>query len=181
MSGTTTTPTRERALALLGQGVGPDMVASALGVSVSAISQLLSQSEFAAQVADLRFRTLAKHNEIDQKIEKLEEMLLDKLENVLPYLTDPMKLVAAFTRINAAKRRGLSAPEAIHQQNVVVSLNIPSIVVNQFTRQEITVNANNQVVKAGAQDLVTIQSGKMNSLLSLKLPLVERSNNVPSP
>ncbi len=164
-----TTSTKERALSLLGQGCGPEVVASALGVSVSAISQLLSDETFAARVAEERFKTLAAHNETDRRIAKIEDMLLERLENVLPYLTDPMKLVAAFTRINAAKRRGSAAPEMIHSQNVVVSLTIPSIVVNRhtaITNQNITVNALNQVVKAGNQDLVTVQSGNMEKLLA---------------
>ena len=161
-----TTSTKDRALSLLGQGCGPEVVASALGVSVSAISQHLSDPEFAAQVAELRFKTLAAHNETDQRIQKIEDMLLERLENVLPYLTDPMKLVAAFTRINAAKRRGAAAPEMLHTQNVVVALTIPSVVINKHTvNNNITVNALNQVVRAGTQDLVTIQSGTMEKLL----------------
>ena len=163
---TTTSPTEERALSLLGQGCGPELVASAIGVSVSRISQLLSTPEFAERVAELRFASLAKHNERDQKADRIEDMLLDKLENIIPFITDPMKLVAAYTRINAAKRRGSSSPEAITAQTQVVSLNIPAVVINQHVKQDITVNINNQVIKAGNQDLVTVQSSNMEKLLA---------------
>lgn len=163
---TTTTTTEDRALSLLGQGCGPELVASAIGVSVSRISQLLSTPEFAERVAALRFASLARHNERDQRADRIEDLLLEKLENVIPYITDPMKLVAAYTRINAAKRRGSSSPEAITAQTQVVSLNIPSVVINQHVKQDITVNINNQVIKAGTQDLITVQSSNMESLLA---------------
>lgn len=176
---TTTSTTEERALSLLGQGCGPELVASAIGVSVSRISQLLSTPEFAERVAELRFASLAKHNERDQRADRIEDMLLERLENVLPYITDPMKLVAAYTRINAAKRRGSSSPEAITAQTQVVSLNIPAIVINQHIKQDITVNLNNQVIKAGNQDLVTVQSANMEGLLSRsKIPRITHPNEV---
>ena len=162
----TTTTTEDRALSLLGQGCGPELVASAIGVSVSRISQLLSTPEFAERVADLRFASLARHNERDQRADRIEDMLLEKLENVIPYITDPMKLVAAYTRINAAKRRGSSSPDAITTQTQVVALNIPSVVISQHVKNDITVNINNQVIKAGTQDLITVQSANMESLLA---------------
>ena len=173
---TTTTATEERALSLLGQGCGPELVASAIGVSVSRISQLLSTPEFAEKVAELRFASLARHNERDQRADRIEDMLLEKLENVIPYITDPMKLVAAYTRINAAKRRGSSSPDAITTQTQVVALNIPSVVINQHVKQDITVNINNQVIKAGNQDLVTVQSASMEKLLARSKSLLPMSN-----
>lgn len=181
---TTTTPTEDRALSLLGQGCGPELVASAIGVSVSRISQLLSTPEFAEKVAELRFASLVKHNERDQRADRIEDMLLEKLENVIPYITDPMKLVAAYTRINAAKRRGASSPDAISTQTQVVALNIPSVVIQQHIKQDITVNINNQVIKAGNQDLVTVQSAQMESLLNKSkslLPMSKLANTVMTP
>jgi hypothetical protein len=181
---TTTTPTEDRALSLLGQGCGPELVASAIGVSVSRISQLLSTPEFAEKVAELRFASLVRHNERDQRADRIEDMLLEKLENVIPYITDPMKLVAAYTRINAAKRRGASSPDAISTQTQVVALNIPSVVIQQHIKQDITVNINNQVIKAGNQDLVTVQSSNMESLLKRSkslAPLAQIANAVMTP
>lgn len=180
----TTTATEDRALSLLGQGCGPELVASAIGVSVSRISQLLSTPEFAEKVAELRFASLARHNERDQRADRIEDMLLEKLENVIPYITDPMKLVAAYTRINAAKRRGSSSPDAITTQTQVVALNIPSVVINQHIKNDIQVNINNQVIKAGSQDLVTVQSASMEKLLARSkslLPMSNLANAVMSP
>ena len=62
-------------------GHWPEQTASAVGLSVSRISQLLSDPEFSAQVAELRFNNLQKHNERDSAYDTMEEKLLKKLEN----------------------------------------------------------------------------------------------------
>jgi hypothetical protein len=59
-----------------------------------------------------------------------------------------------------AKRRGSSAPEHIHQQQTVISLTLPVQILNQ-----VTVNAANQVIKAGQQELTTVQSGRLPGLV----------------
>jgi hypothetical protein len=174
--------TEERALTLLGQGINPEMVASAVGVSISRISQLLSDSEFAAKVSELRFQSLAKHNERDNKYDQMEAQLQDKLSDLIPYMMKPIEVLRAIQIINGAKRRGSSAPESITQQNTIVQLTMPVKIVNNFS-QNIQTNIHNQVVKAGEQELVTIQSGRMNSLLAgSKIPLLnspeQRNENV---
>ena len=163
----TTTSTESRALTLLGQGVGPEMVASALGVSVSRISQLLSDPNFASEVASLRFTNLSKHAERDSKYDSLEDQLLDKMRDLLPMMYKPLEILRAIQTINAAKRRGSSTPEAIIGQKTVVSLVMPTQITQIFAAQNtaLTVNTQNQVVKVGDTDLVTVQSMRMDSLL----------------
>lgn len=157
---TNPTTTESRALALLGQGLGPEMVASAIGVSVSRISQLLSETEFAAAVADLRFKNLSKHNERDNEYDRLEDELIAKMRDLMPFMVRPMEVARVLQIINAAKRRGSSAPESITNQQTVVALNMPISVFQKFT-----VNAVNQVIQAGQQQLITVQSGNMSKLL----------------
>lgn len=156
----TTTSTEDRALTLLGQGISPEVVASAVGVTISRISQLLSDPEFAARVAEFRFQNLAKHNERDNRYDTLEDKLLEKMEDLLPFMMRPMEVLKAISVINAAKRRGSSAPDSIQQKQTVIPLMIPTMLINNFTT-----NVNNQIVKIGEQDLVTIQSSRMNKLL----------------
>jgi hypothetical protein len=160
------TSTESRALTLLGQGIGPEMVAAAIGVSVSRVSQLLSDPQFASEVADLRFRALSKHNERDSRYDAAEDLLVEKLHDLIPFMMKPFEVLKAIQIINAAKRRGSSAPESITSQQNVVQLIMPTQIFNNFTKQEITVNVNNQVIKAGEQDLVTIQSSSMDRLLA---------------
>jgi acetylornithine/succinyldiaminopimelate/putrescine aminotransferase len=148
--------TEERALKLLGSGCGPEVVATAVGVTVSRISQLLSEPEFAAAVSDLRFQSLQKHNEMDNKYDSMEEKLLRQLDDLLPLMMRPMEILKAIQVINAAKRRGQSAPESITHQNTVVNLVMPTQIIQKFTT-----NINNQVTNAGSQTLETMQSSTL--------------------
>lgn len=163
-STSTTTSTEERALALLGSGIGPETVASALGVSVSRISQLLSQEEFSARVSQLRFESLSKHNTRDATYDSLEDTLLTRMADCIPLMHKPMDILRAITVINSAKRRGSATPEAITNQQTVVQLIIPTQIINKFTS-----NINNQVVKVGTQDLITIQSGTLLDQVKQKI------------
>ena len=161
MSAAIPTSTEDRALALLGQGVGAEAVAAAIGVTPSAISQLLSRTDFAASVAELRFRNLSKHNERDSAYDRLEDELIDKMRDLMPFMVRPMEVAKVLQIINGAKRRGSSAPEHITQQQTVITLNMPTTVVQKFQ-----VNTMNQVVQAGQQALITVQSASMEALLS---------------
>lgn len=146
----------ERALTLLGQGVPASVVASTCGVTESRISQLVSDPEFAAQVAELRFHNLQKHSERDSKYDTLEDTLIKRLEDLLPLMMRPMEVLKAIQVINAAKRRGASAPDSIVQQQTFINLTIPTTLIQKFQ-----VAQNNHVVQAGEQTLITMQSGSL--------------------
>lgn len=150
------TTTQARALNLLGHGIGPEQVAAALGVTTSAISQLLSDENFSAQVAELRFQNLAQHNERDSAYDTIEDTLIEKMKDLIPLMMRPMEILKAIQVINAAKRRGSSAPESITNQQTVVQINLPAITVTKFTT-----NIQNQVIQTGQQELLTIQSGTL--------------------
>jgi len=168
------TSTESRALALLGQGLGAEVVASAVGVSPSRISQLISDPEFAAQVAELRFKNLSAHSERDAKYDSLEDELLDKMRNLLPMMYKPGEVLNALTRINMAKRRGQSAPDQLTAQQTIVQLIMPTQVINQFAPDSLRLNIHNQVIQAGQQELITVQSSQLDSM-------AERNSNVPLP
>ena len=153
---TTTTTTESRALILLGQGVPPTAVANALGVDISRISQLLADPEFATSVVEKKFESLSKHNERDTAIDSLEDTLVKKLESSMAYMTRPMEILKSFQVINAAKRRGQTAPESLTSKQTIIQLNIPQIILDRFQT-----NVHNQVIQVGEQSLLTIPSGQM--------------------
>lgn len=169
-----TSSTEERALKLLGDGFPAEVVASSIGVSPSRISQLLSDPIFAEKVSARRFSSLAKHSDRDDKYDRIEDTLIERFEKVLPLMYKPMEVLKAVTEINKIKRKGVSNPAAITNQQETISLVLPTTLVQQFT-----VNINNQVIKVGDKDLVTIQSGSMNDLLENKhvqaAPVIESS------
>jgi len=151
--------TESRALELLGAGVAPETVANALGVTASRISQLLSDEEFARKVTERKFETLQKHNARDTTYDSLEDTLTEKFQDVIPLMMRPMEILKSLQIINALKRRGTSTPESIHTQQTIVNLTVPVQVLTKFTR-----DINNQVIEAGDQTLLTIQSNKLQGL-----------------
>lgn len=152
------TSVEERALTLLGSGIAPEAVASALGVTPSRISQLLSSEEFSTKVATLRYENLQEHNLRDGKYDSLEDDLINKLKNSLPLMIKPDTILKAISTINGAKRRGQSSPEQASNHQNIVTLVLPTVIAQQFIT-----NINNQVTKAGDQELITIESSKLLS------------------
>lgn len=149
----------QRALELLGTGLGPEIVANACGVSVSRISQLLSDPVFAEEVAKLRFNSLQKHNKRDNEYDGIEDDLIAQFRTVMPMMMRPGEILKGIQVINAARRRGQSAPEAINQSSQVVTIVMPTKIIQHFTT-----NIHNQVINAGEQELITVQSGQMGKL-----------------
>jgi hypothetical protein len=146
----------ERALALLGSGVGSDSVASALGVTPGRISQMLAEKSFSSKVSDLRYKALQSHNVRDGKYDSLEDNLIIKLERAMPLLVRPRDIIDALTKVNNAKRRGQSAPPQVNNQQNIVNLILPNVIADKFS-----IDINNQVVKAGEQELLTMPSGNL--------------------
>lgn len=163
MTSSVATTTEDRALSLLGSGVSAEAVALALGVTPSRISQLLSNKEFAAQVATLRYENLQKHNGRDATYDSMEDTLLHKLDKALPLMFRPADILKAIQVINGAKRRGQSAPEQVTNQQNIVNLILPVQI-----KQKFTTNVHNQVVKTGEQSLLTMPSGNLLALTETK-------------
>lgn len=157
-----------RAIKLLGDGLGPEQVAAAVGLSVGRISQLVSDGEISKEILDKRYSNLSKHNERDAKYDEVEDDLLQRFAAVTPMMMRPLEILKGLKEINSMKRRGSSAPTHLVNQQTVLNLHIPISVVNRFTGEGngIKVNPMNQVVQAGGQELVTIQSGNMQGLLT---------------
>jgi hypothetical protein len=165
MSISTTTATEERALSLLGSGIAPETVAASLGITPSRISQMLSDENFAARVAEMRYQNLAKHNERDSAYDSLEDDLLERLKDCLPLMHRPMEILKAIQVINAAKRRGSSTPESIIEKQSIIQLTIPIQIVNKFQTNAQGQVTSIQTSESTAQNLLTIQSGSLDHLL----------------
>lgn len=166
--------TETRALQLLGQGLSSSVVASALGVTESRISQLLSDSEFAKEVQRLRFENLQQSTAIDGKYSAIEDKLLDKLEKIVPLISKPRDVLAALSTVNGAKRRGATSVDTDTLQAKVVNLTLPVSVQQKFIT-----NVNQQVTEVRdesgkAQTLVTASSGSLSGLAERMLSAPEK-------
>lgn len=153
------TGAEQKALTLLGNGMPNHVVANATGLSDSRISQLLSEDWFKLQVTELRYKTLLKHNELDEKYDAIESRLATKLEGTTDLMFRPAEIARTLSIVNALKRRGVSSPDAIQTQQPTLSLVLPAIIIQQFVR-----SGNNQVVQVDEIPLITIQPEKLQQL-----------------
>ena len=158
----------DKALKLLGSGVPIESVAAALGVEASRISQLMASPDFHAAVTELRYKNLQAHNKRDGKYDEIEDRLLDKLDKSIPFLLRPGEILKALQVVNSAKRRGQSSPDQVVASQNVVTVTLPTQIVQQFTT-----NINNQVTVAGGQSLETIQPDALASVVSSHTKSVE--------
>jgi hypothetical protein len=153
------TSVESRLLQLLGNGVPATQAAAALGLTDGRVSQILSDEQFAEKVATERFNNLQKHNARDSEYDEMEDTLLKQLKAASQMAIKPLEIAKLLQIVNQAKRRGQAAPENILNKQAIVQLVIPVQIIQRYTA-----NIDNQVVKAGDQDLLTIQSGNMNTL-----------------
>jgi hypothetical protein len=166
---------RERAAKLLGSGVEPEVVATALGVTPGYISQLLAEEDFAKEVTELRFVNLQNASERDGKYDRLEDRVLDKLDQMLDYMTKPRELLGAAHILNTAKRRGIRPENAATPKQDSVQLHFPTVIQQNFI-----VNHVNQVVAVGEEGQDG-QEGSIRDLTTISAKqLLEQVRRIPA-
>lgn len=156
---------RDRAMELLGSNMTPSMTASILGCSEGLISQYMGEEVFATEVTKRRLKTLQGAIQRDNKYDSAEDLLLDKLKDLIPMMYDPFKILRAIQVINGAKRRGAAGNiDPTTTPQTVVPLVVPVNVAVQFV-----LNGNNEVIDVGGRSLTPMtQSGVMTKLRELK-------------
>lgn len=155
---------KDRGLKLLGSGLGPTDVATALGCDPSFVSQWLMDDSFRAQVLAQRMEALQEQTVRDGKINAIEDELIDKLQANIQWITKPRDLLAAFNIVNAAKRRGAQAAGSTIDVNMkIVSIQLPAVARKHFIPQ---INASGEIVAVGEQGT---QTASLQSLVSGRL------------
>lgn len=144
---------KNRIKELLGTGLGNEIVATAVGCDPSYITQLLADEEFAGAVSELRATALTANSARDRKIDTIEDLLIDQMHEAveMKQIYKPQDILRSFAVINAAKRRGVPAHQALVINNNIVNLQIPEAVVKNFT-----VNTHGEVVDVEGETLVTM-------------------------
>jgi len=147
---------KERIKELLGNGLSNTHVATAVGCEESYISQLLSDEQFHAEVVSMRMKTLTEANSRDKRLNALEDIVIDKLEAQIEWITKPREMLQALAVINNAKRRGVPAHEAVTINNNIVNLQIPAVALRNFVT-----TPQGEVVQVEGQTLVTMPAPQL--------------------
>lgn len=157
--------------AQLRAGVAPSRAATNLGITPSAVTQLVATNP---ELVEMKEEQLKRSSQLDSQYDEIEESLLKQLKRTIPLLVRPQEIANVLTRINQAKRRGVAATDNSGPPTVL-TLNLPTVIKNKFV-----VNSHNQVVTAGSQDLVTIPSGAVAALAQKRNNLLESNHDSPT-
>lgn len=148
---------------LLGTGLSTEIVASAVGCDPSYVTQLMAHEEFAISVVALRTKHLTENNVRDGEINEIEDDLIEKLKDLIAtdQIYKPNDILRAFSVINNAKRRGVTAASSVVVNQTIVNLQIPAKVVQSFT-----MNQQGEVIEVEGQTLVTMPAHTLLKNLS---------------
>ena len=144
---------KEKILSLLGCGLSNEVVASAVGCTPSYITQLLSQPEFNDRVIALRAQKLQSNSIRDNKLDSLEDNLIDRLAEILPFMTKTGELLNAFRIINAARRTGAKVDPSLNINTQIVTLQLPQVATTKYT-----ITQAGEVIGFNDQTLITMSS-----------------------
>lgn len=165
---------KEKVKELLGTGLPNNVVATAVGISESQVTQWMSEESFAADVQELRMKNLTEATQRDSKYNTLEDKVLELMEDKLTNLglaLKPVELSRIMSVLNAAKRRGAPAELNSNSPKTVVPLILPTIIMQKFI-----VNGHNQVVEVEGRTIATISASKVIKELDDRSK--NRDNNV---
>jgi len=153
---------------LLGNGLSNEVVANAVGVHPSYVSQLLSDETFYNEVVELKTKSLVAASARDRGLDSIEEKLIHKLDELVDagMFYKPDSVLRALSVINRAVRRGVSSHEGAVAQKTVVTLNLPVTILNSFKK-----NSMNEVIEVtsgegATQTLVTMPATALMSKLA---------------
>jgi D-arabinose 1-dehydrogenase-like Zn-dependent alcohol dehydrogenase len=143
---------KDRILKLLGSGLSNEAVATAVGCDASYIAQLMAEEAFKDQVIELRSVALTAATERDRKADTLEERALDRLDDMLNWITKPGDMLKFFQILNAAKRRGTTATDNLVINQQIVNLQLPAAAF-----QKLVTDGRGEVVEIDGQSMLTMQ------------------------
>lgn len=131
-------------------------VAERLGCTASAISQALSNDPALQQkVLEARLVAAKTGLYLDEKYDSLEKLALDRLEQVLPYVNNPMQLARISQTMNAAKRRAGPQLQDDSGQKTV------RILMPKIVEMTLKLSERNEVVQIGDRALVTMPAAQV--------------------
>lgn len=150
---------KERIRDLLGAGASQAQVAMAVGVEESYVSQLMADEDFRGAVTALRAEAAARHAATDARIDSIEDKAWKKIDSLIEFETNLMRLLKVAQAANAAKRRvseNLSTPQGAAP---VVNITLP-----QSSLVEFRMSSDRQVVEIEGKALQAMPSAKIQEL-----------------
>lgn len=152
-----------RILKLMSGGCTQTQASAATGAPISYVSGLAAEIDFQEHIANAIQKNHEDAVTIDKNYTEIERKLSDVLVKTVGQLTNPKEVLSAIAVVNKLNRKipeGRSANENPNTKDSVVSINIGTAVINNFT-----VNPKNEVVEVDGRVLETLGSKSLKSVV----------------
>lgn len=154
---------KDHVIKLIANGVPTSSIAAAVGCDDSYISQLRTDPEVQAAVAELKSATLAQDMKFDELLDDAEALALQKVQQTLRF-ANLGQAVKAFQVLNNAKRRNDSgASAAANVTNVTVAISLPAAIAPQYLT-----DAKAQIVEVEGRTMQTATPRSLDQLLAAR-------------
>lgn len=149
---------KDKIISMLVAGVRPVNISAAVGCDESYISQVAKDNH--DDILAARAGRTADHIEHDLTLDTTEDRALQKVGRLLDTVTDPMKAIAVFKVLNAAKRRHESL---MNEQAAgdVVELELP-----EMAKVSIRMTTTKQVIEIEGRSMLPMQSQNVEKMLA---------------
>lgn len=166
---------RDRIIEMLGKGIPATQVASAVGCEDSYISQLLSEENILEQVTQLKAEHFSKYVRQDQLVDDAEALALEKMTNLLQYVTKPTEAARVFAVLNAAKRRTVDTINSAVPLAATVMLDLP-----EAARVRFTITQDKQVIEIEGRSMTTMPASSIAARLEQRTAARLLTTDVPT-
>lgn len=163
------TPTTKSIIALAAQRVPQAKICQILSVAPSTVSEVISENAEAIKNSHYaQSQAYEREATLDDNLLKIEEVAVERLLNSLPLVDDPMKVLAIFSKINAAKRHN---PVTTTPDTPEVAVNLPKALLDKLTEASApqhTTNANSAIVEVNGEALLSADTSELVATLKTR-------------
>lgn len=158
------TSIRERAIALLAQNIQQSVVAGAVGVDDSYITQLLAEPLVVDEITQLRAKEVEKDLATDNEITEIKQLALKKIRSGLQFAKSPMEAARVFQILDNAKSRIRETSLGDNAGAQIVQITLPK----NTQAVAIQLNAQNQVIDVAGRSMATLPSKALPALAAAR-------------
>jgi transcriptional regulator with XRE-family HTH domain len=145
---------RDKIIEMLKHGLSQTVVASAVGCSDGYVSQILAEEGVREDIALAKIGDLERAVKVDTKIDDIEDLVLERLRNLAPFITRASEAARVFETLNSAKRK---VPE-VSGINSTPTAPLVQINISQQAAVAFKLSADQQVVEVDGRSMATLPS-----------------------
>jgi len=155
---------QSRAKEMLVAGLPQTAVAARLGITDSAVSQMMSDPDFASEVEQARLETTEADHKFDSKLEETESQALDNIAAKIRF-GNLQQSLQAFKVLNGARRRKDGVNNAQTTIGNAVQINMPTVLMPVYV-----LNGKSEIVEVDGKTMISASPKRMEEISRQRSP-----------